>query len=226
MRLSLWSKCMILNSFGSSVAALVRCYNPWLVCYKPPRAPVSVKGVYSPGLSTTTINTLRPRQNGGHFPNNIFQWISLNENVWISIKISMKLVPWGSIDNILALVQILAWCQSGYKPLSEPMMHICVTRPQWVNSEVPEKNQSFVNNIFFIHSFNVMLKPFLQKIYPQVFFLGYNLNEREREIKFIGLFESRGHRGPYSSYKPFNHNLYIGIIIFPHIDNPRSTGYN
>ena len=36
--------------------------------------------------------------------------------------------------------------------------------------------------------------------------------EREREIKFIGLFGDRGHRGPYSPYKPCNHNLYIGII--------------
>ena len=50
--------------------------------------------------------------------------------------------------------------------------------------------------------------------------------EREREIKFIGLFENRGHRGPYSSYKPFNHNLYIGIIIFPNIDNTQYTGYD
>ena len=50
--------------------------------------------------------------------------------------------------------------------------------------------------------------------------------KREREIKFIGLFEDRGHRGPYSPYKPFNDNLYIGIIIFPHIDNPQSTGYD
>ena len=49
---------------------------------------------------------------------------------------------------------------------------------------------------------------------------------REREIKFISLFEDRGHRGPYSPYKPCNHNLHIGIIIFPHIDNPQSTGYN
>ena len=49
---------------------------------------------------------------------------------------------------------------------------------------------------------------------------------KEREIKFIGLFEDRGHRGPYIPYKLFNHNLYIGIIIFPHIDNPQSTGYN
>ena len=50
--------------------------------------------------------------------------------------------------------------------------------------------------------------------------------EREREIKFISLFGDRGHRDPYSPYKPCNHNLYIGIIIFPHIDNPQSTGYN
>ena len=49
---------------------------------------------------------------------------------------------------------------------------------------------------------------------------------KEKEIKFIGLFGDRGHRGPYSPYKPCNHNLYIGIIIFPHIDNPQSTGYN
>ena len=50
--------------------------------------------------------------------------------------------------------------------------------------------------------------------------------EREREIKFFGLFGDRGHQGPYSPYKPCNHNLYIGIIIFPHIDNPQATGYN
>ena len=49
--------------------------------------------------------------------------------------------------------------------------------------------------------------------------------ERERD-EFIGLFEDRGHRGPYRPYKLFNHNLYIGIIIFPHIDNPQSTGCN
>ena len=51
-------------------------------------------------------------------------------------------------------------------------------------------------------------------------------NHAEREIKFIGLFEDRGHLGPYSPYKLLNHNLYIGIIIFPHTDNPQSTGYN
>ena len=83
------------------------------------------------------INTLRPRQNGRHFPDDSFRWIFLNENVWISIEVSLKFVPKGPINNIPALVQIMAWRQPGDKPLSEPMMvslltHIYVTRPQWV----------------------------------------------------------------------------------------------
>ena len=84
------------------------------------------------------INTLGPRQIGRHFPDDLFKWIFLNENVWISIKISLKFVLKGLINNIPALVQIMAWRRPGDKPLSEPMMiclltHICVTRPQWVN---------------------------------------------------------------------------------------------
>ena len=84
------------------------------------------------------INTLRPRQNGRHVPDDICKCIFSNENVWISIKISLKFVPNGPVNNIPALVQIMAWRRPGDKPLSEPMMvrlltHICVTRPQWVN---------------------------------------------------------------------------------------------
>ena len=89
--------------------------------------------------SRRPLNTLRPRQNGRHFPGDIFKWIFLNENVWISIKIWLKFVPRVPISHIPALVQIMAWRQPGDKPLSEPMrvcllMHICVTRPQWVNA--------------------------------------------------------------------------------------------
>ena len=54
--------------------------------------------------------TLRLKQNGGHFPDNIFIYIFLNENVWISIKISLKYVPKGPVKNIPALIQIVAWC--------------------------------------------------------------------------------------------------------------------
>ena len=85
-----------------------------------------------------SFNILRPRQNGRHFPDDSFKLILLNENVWISIEVSLKFVPKGPINNIPALVQIMAWRRPGDKPLSEPMMvssltHICVTRPQWVN---------------------------------------------------------------------------------------------
>ena len=67
-----------------------------------------------------------------------FQIHFFYENVWILIKISLKFVPKVPIDNIPALVQIMAWHWPGNKPLSEPMMfrlptHICVTRPQLVN---------------------------------------------------------------------------------------------
>ena len=54
------------------------------------------------------INTLRQRQNGRHFADGIFKSILLNENVWIPIKISQKFVPKGPINNIPAMVQIMA----------------------------------------------------------------------------------------------------------------------
>ena len=83
------------------------------------------------------LNTLRPRQNGRHFAYDTFKCIFVNEKVRISIKFSLKFVPKVPINNIPALVQIMAWRRPGDKPLSEPVMvslltHICVTPPQWV----------------------------------------------------------------------------------------------
>ena len=80
-------------------------------------------------------NSLRPRPNRRHFADDILKCIFLNENEWHSIKISLKFVPKVPINNVPALVQIMAWHRTGDKPLSEPMMvslvtHICVTRPQ------------------------------------------------------------------------------------------------
>ena len=82
--------------------------------------------------------SLRLRRNGRYNAEDIFKCIFLKENVWIPTKILLKFVPKGPINNILALVQIMAWHRPGDKPLSEPMMvcllmHICITRPQWVN---------------------------------------------------------------------------------------------
>ena len=66
------------------------------------------------------INTFRPRQYGRHFPDDIFKRICLNENVSISLKISLKFVPKVQFNNIPALLQIMAWRRPGDKPLSEP----------------------------------------------------------------------------------------------------------
>ena len=95
------------------------------------------RGQRLPLLIWLFINSLRLRQNGRLFPDNTFKRIFSNENIRISTKNSMKFVPKGLINNIPALVLIMAWRRPGDKPLSEPMMvslltHICVTRPQWV----------------------------------------------------------------------------------------------
>ena len=86
-------------------------------------------------LPVVYINSFRPRQHGRHFADDIFKCIFLDKDVWIPIKISLKFVPKGPINNIPALVQIMAWRHPGDKPLSEPTMvslptHVCVARPQ------------------------------------------------------------------------------------------------
>ena len=53
------------------------------------------------------LHTRRPRQNGHHFPDDIFKRISSNENVRIVIRISLKFVLKGTINNI-SVVQIIA----------------------------------------------------------------------------------------------------------------------
>ena len=68
------------------------------------------------------LNTLRPRLNRRRFADDIFKCIFLNENEWILPRISLKFVPKVRINNIPALVQIMAWRRPGDKPFSEPMM--------------------------------------------------------------------------------------------------------
>ena len=59
-------------------------------------------------LDCANFNTLRPRQDGRHFPDDIFRCIFLNENTWIAINISLNFVTKGPLDNIPSLVQIMA----------------------------------------------------------------------------------------------------------------------
>ena len=115
------------NTEGTSEFPCFICYWPLLV--------ESISGFYS----NRSINTLRPRQDGRYFADDVLKYIFLNENVWISLNIPLKFVPRGPINNIPALVQIMVWRRPGDKPLSEPMVvslltHICVTRPQCLDT--------------------------------------------------------------------------------------------
>ena len=104
------------------------------------------------------FKTLRSRQNGRRFPDDIFKCIFLNENLWISLQISPKFVLNVRINNIPALVRIMAWRRLGDKPLSEPMIgnsltHLCVTRPQWLKTFEPGRTN--ILYIFFLFSWNM-----------------------------------------------------------------------
>ena len=77
---------------------------------------------YEMGPRLQFANALRPRQHGHHFGRRYFQiyfhqWKCLNFD-WIFTEFCSQ----GPIDNTSALVQIMACCQTGDKPSSEPMM--------------------------------------------------------------------------------------------------------
>ena len=147
------------------------------------------------------LNTLRPRQNGGHFPDDIFKCIFLFENAWIWI--SLKFVPKVRVNNIPALVQIMAWRRIGDKPLSEPMMvnlvtHICVTRLQWVKCY----------NVLFIHLF-IHLYCFHCFVYCCFIFSASS--DRQICLNYlIIIFELR-------SVVWVNKCIYVNIYIYTHI---------
>ena len=68
-------------------------------------------------LLLNNLDTLRLRHNGRHCADDIFKRALLNEDIWISIDISLNFLPKGQND-ILALVQIMASRRPSDKPLS------------------------------------------------------------------------------------------------------------
>ena len=70
------------------------------------------------------------------FADNISKCIFINEKFCISIRISLKFVPKGPIDNNPALVKIMAWCRTGDKPLSEPMLTQFTDTYMWQKGEM------------------------------------------------------------------------------------------
>ena len=119
---SIYLKCTFLIPFFHTplyirMAALIRCNQGWQVISRESH----ITHKWNEAIHYL-INTLRPRQNGRHFPDDIFKRIFLNQNIRIPINISLEFVPKGPINNIPALVQIMAWRRPGDKPLSETML--------------------------------------------------------------------------------------------------------
>ena len=110
----------ILNEFNTAKIIVLfniipKCVLNYLVDDKSPLAQVMVSRLTGDNISHQqmntyfqdknicvirhlSINTLRPRQNGRHFADDIYICILLNESVWISIEISLKLVPRGAVQ--------------------------------------------------------------------------------------------------------------------------------
>ena len=111
-------------SMSSSSLAVIFQFNFWMRkdCNHPCHFRNDTKCKFIYNLPHDGLTHWGPRQNGCHFAEDIFKHIFLNGNVSITIKISLNFVPWSTIGNSSALVQIMAWCQTGSKPLPEPML--------------------------------------------------------------------------------------------------------
>ena len=78
---------------------------------------------------------------------NAFSWMKMYE-FWLRFHWSLFRI------NNIPLVLIMAWCRSGNKPLSGPLMvslliHTCVTQPQWVKS-IKHEAKPQINLMFII----------------------------------------------------------------------------
>ena len=118
----------------------------------------------------------------------MFKCIFLNECAWILIKISLKFILKSPINNIAALVQIMAWCSPGNNPLSEPMMvnllmQICFTRPRWVKANYFSKlgfkpvlfNETILTRCV-LNNFNVIM---------YLYFIWFFLNEMPQVVEIL-----------------------------------------
>ena len=99
-------------------------------------------------LNTTAFNTLRLRQNGRHFADNIFKGIFFNENIWLSHEIWLKCILKGLGDNKSTLVQAMTWSKTGNMSVSAAMKtkFYDTAELSWDYLKIPLVN--FLNTMF------------------------------------------------------------------------------
>ena len=122
------SSCRWLKTWSSCNVILILCPPCWLRF---------VTGqLWSKEGDLSHINSSPPGQSGCHFADDTLRCISVNEKFYIVIKISLKFVLMGPVDDNLALTYIMAWRRIGDKPLykqcwPDSLTYICGSR-RWV----------------------------------------------------------------------------------------------
>ena len=103
---------------NSTLSKYARCIHFVLFC----DGVLPLDSPYSSGLShcSSRIETESKWLPFGVTFSDAFEFSSY-EDCCILIKISLNLLPKGPINVMPALIQIMAWCQTGHKPLSRLM---------------------------------------------------------------------------------------------------------
>ena len=83
-------------------------------------------GLFVWGGVTDFFYSSLPGQHGRHFTDDIFKHIFMNEKFYISIKVSLKFVPKGTIDKKSAVMQVMAWRRTGTKLLPELLLTLFI----------------------------------------------------------------------------------------------------
>ena len=98
--------CLLLDNLLQIHKAPIRFPGVWLARSIGGNESRTHKTYNTTKLKKHIVNALRPIRNGQHFADDIFKRIFFNENVWISLNISLKFVTGGQNHNIPALIQI------------------------------------------------------------------------------------------------------------------------
>ena len=139
---------MVWHRIVTRPSAVIKRIRLWVYCF--------IKQHTQRNSFVKHVNTLGPGQNLRHFAD-IFKCIFLDEMHEFRLKIPLKFVPKARINNIQALVQIMAWCRPGDKPLYEPMMFsllthiICASLRLKELTRCSKKSRECDNPVFLCH---------------------------------------------------------------------------
>ena len=135
-------------------------------------------------LITTAINSCPPGQNDCHFADDIFRCIFVNKKFCILIKILMKFILKGPINNNPSLIQIMAWCWTGDTILSEAMIALfgdAYMREDYNRKLLYTKSwRNFEKNICFMDLTEAMLNGFTISHFQ---FLPHYIQTRDMKMK-------------------------------------------